>query len=137
MLPYSNLTNLLLVAFGGALGAMLRHGCNLWFASRHSAGLPASTLTVNVIGCFFAGLVLIWLDTRGAHAPAWRNFLMVGVLGALTTFSALGLELFQLLKAERLLIAGFTLGAHVIAGVAAVGLGVWLGRIHWLGDKMG
>jgi CrcB protein len=119
------------VAGGGALGAALRFGVNELFVRRGWYGLPLATFAVNIVGCVLAGLVLVWLDTRGPSAPLWRAFLMVGVLGGLTTFSALGLELWQLLRGGRYdLFVGVTL-AHVLLGVLAVALGWWLGRAIW------
>ncbi|WP_082672531.1 fluoride efflux transporter FluC [Luteimonas abyssi] len=120
------------VAAGGATGALLRFGANLACVRGGIGGLPAATLIVNVIGCLFAGLLLVWIEQR-ADPAFWRALLITGVLGALTTFSALGLELWQLLRAERWLLAGATLAAHVGLGVAAVALGWRLGKALWPG----
>ena len=119
------------VAVGGASGALLRWATNELFIRRGWLGLPAATFAVNVLGCFLAGLVLVWLDSRGSLAPWWRNLLMVGFLGGLTTFSALGLELWQLLRAERLLLALGISVAHLVFGILAVALGFAAGRAVW------
>jgi CrcB protein len=116
------------VAVGGACGATLRFAANELFVRRGWWGLPLATFTVNVVGCFLAGLLLVWVDTRGASAPWWRNLLIVGVLGGLTTFSALGVELWQYLRAGRLDLAlGMSL-ATLLLGVLAVALGFRLGK---------
>lgn len=118
-------------AGGGALGALLRHLVNQLFMHRAGWGLPMATWLVNVAGCFLAGLVLIWVDGRGAAAPFWRALLITGVLGGLTTFSAFGLELWQWLRAERYAFAIAVAAAHVVVGVMAVAAGWRLGRVIW------
>jgi CrcB protein len=120
--------NFLAVVGGGALGAGARYGVNLLFVRQGWYGLPAATFTVNVVGCFLAGLLLVWLDTRLHDALWWRNLLMVGFLGGLTTFSALGVEGFQLLRANRIDLFALTMIAHVAVGVAAVAVGFKLGQ---------
>lgn len=124
--------NLLAVAGGGALGASARYGINLLFVRQGWYGLPAATFAVNVIGCFLAGLLLVWLDTRPHDALWWRNLLMVGFLGGLTTFSALGVEGFQLLRANRIDLFALTMLAHVASGVLAVAAGWKLGQVAFL-----
>ena len=86
---------------------------------------------VNVVGCLLAGLLLVWLDTRLQDALWWRNLLMVGFLGGLTTFSALGVEGFQLLRANRVDLFALTMLAHVAVGVLAVAAGWKFGQL-WL-----
>ena len=116
---------------GGAGGATLRYAVNELFVRRGWYGLPMATLAVNVVGCFLAGLVLVWLERRGAATPFWRNLLMTGFLGGLTTFSAFGLELWQLLRADRFLLAAGTIASHLLLGVLAVALGFAAGRAAW------
>jgi len=121
-------SQLLAVAGGGALGASARYGVNQFFVRTGLYGLPAATLCVNVIGCLIAGFVLVWLDTRLHDALWWRNLLMVGFLGGLTTFSALGVESWQLLRANRIDLFALTVLAHVGFGVLAVAVGWKLGQ---------
>lgn len=123
----SALAQALAVALGGALGALLRHAANLFFIRQGFGGLPASTLLVNVLGCLLAGFVLMWIDQR-TDPVLWRALLVTGVLGALTTFSALGLELWQLLRADRWDLFALMLLAHVVLGVLAVAAGYAAGR---------
>lgn len=115
------------VALGGAFGALMRHATNVFFIRQGVGGLPVSTLLVNVLGCLLAGFVLVWIDQR-TDPVFWRALLMTGVLGALTTFSALGLELWQLLRADRWDLLALMLAAHVILGVLAVAVGYAAGR---------
>lgn len=121
--------NLLAVAGGGALGASARYGINQLCVRQGGYGLTVATLAVNIIGCFLAGLLLVWLDTRLHDAVWWRNLLMVGFLGGLTTFSALGVEGFQLLRANRVDLFALSMFAHVAVGVLAVAAGWKLGQM--------
>lgn len=87
-----NLQLLGVVMAGGALGAAGRHLMGGWMVRHVGSSLPWGTLAVNLIGSFAAGFLLVWLENRGPSALYWRAFLMVGVLGALTTYSALMVE---------------------------------------------
>ncbi|MDB5642755.1 MAG: protein CrcB [Hyphomicrobiales bacterium] len=85
---------LLLVFLGAGLGGSLRHGVNL-VALRHTSGaFPYGTLFINVAGSFVMGALAAWLSVKagqGVTQPL-RLFLMTGVLGGFTTFSAFSLE---------------------------------------------
>ena len=107
------------VAVGGASGAVLRFGINEVFIRRNWLGLPLATMIANVLGCLLAGLLLVWLESRGPFTAFWRNLLMVGFLGGLTTFSALGLELWQFLRAGRLDLALALPVAHLVLGISS------------------
>lgn len=114
---------LLLVMSGGALGAAGRHLLGGWVTRHVGAGLPWGTLSVNLIGSFLAGFLLVWLDGRGPGALLWRAFLMVGVLGAFTTYSALMLEMLLLQRTGGLRQAGLYLALGLIGGLALVWAG--------------
>lgn len=119
-----------LVMAGGALGAAGRHLVGGWMLRHVGEGLPWGTLAVNLVGSFAAGLLFAWLEGRGPSALYWRAFLMVGVLGALTTYSALMLELLMLGRNGR---GGAMLGylaLSLVSGLALVWLGARLGG--WL-----
>ncbi len=116
------------VGVGGAIGALLRYAIGLWYTRHDWHGLPLATLTANVLGCFLAGMVFLWLESRGAQALFWRNLLMVGFLGGLTTFSALSGELWQYLRAGRYDLMLLVAGVSLLLGVAAIAAGYRLGR---------
>ena len=88
------LTNLACVAAGGMLGSLLRY---LVARVTPLTGFPLATLAVNVIGCFVTGLLYALLMQRAAD-NALRLFLLTGVLGGFTTFSAFSLETINLLQ---------------------------------------
>ena len=96
-----NLQLLGVVMAGGALGAAGRHLIGGWILRHAGNSLPWGTLAVNLIGSFAAGFLFVWLENRGPSALYWRAFLIVGILGALTTYSALMLEALLLTRTGR------------------------------------
>lgn len=93
------LSHWLLVAAGGAIGACLRYSVSLLWPMQAVVGrFPWATFAVNVLGCALAGLIYAWLQRAPEQREAWRLLLMVGVMGGFTTFSAFGLETFQLIR---------------------------------------
>ena len=116
------------VGGGGAIGAIARWAVNRLFLERGWLGIPAATLGVNVLGCLLAGFLLVWIDSRAQLAPFWRHLLFTGFLGAFTTFSALGLELWQFVRAGRFDLVLLASALHLVLGVAAVAIGYTLAR---------
>ena len=115
---------LVAVATGGALGATLRYLVASAVQRWISQPFPYGTLAVNVLGCLSAGLILGWLASRSAGAETLRLFLVVGVLGGFTTFSALGVETLALVREGRTSAALLYVAVSLVAGVAAVALGL-------------
>jgi CrcB protein len=118
------------VALGGAAGALLRHGINLLLPKSTQHAFSISTLSVNVVGCFLAGLLLVWVMQR-SEIDFWRALLLTGLLGGLTTFSAFGLDLLQLVRTERWSWLALTVLLHVVLGLAAVVAGWRIGQSAW------
>jgi len=119
--------NFLIVALGGGLGAASRYGVSLALPAR-ADGWPWATFTINVAGSLLIGALAGWLATRGDTGEPWRLFLGVGVLGGFTTFSAYSLETIRLIeRSDWLGAATYSLGS-VIAGLAAVGLGLLIAK---------
>ena len=118
------MSGLAAVAAGGALGASLRYLAVEHLLAGVGLRAPWAILAVNIVGCFAAGVVWAWLDRAGASGEAWRPFLMVGLLGGLTTYSAFGSETVDSLASGRPLQAAASIGLHVVLGVLAV----WSGR---------
>jgi len=115
-----------LVALGGALGSLARHGANrLWPAT--PGGWPVPTLTVNLIGSFAIGLLYMYVAARGAAADHARLFWMTGVLGGFTTYSAFALESTLLGFSP----AGIAYVAVTVLGCLAA---AWAGR--WIAGAM-
>ena len=89
---------LLLVAAGGAVGAVLRFSLGSAVQNWSARGFPYGTLTVNVLGSLLIGVFYVWLIERAALADEWRLALIVGLLGSFTTFSSFSLETLQLIE---------------------------------------
>jgi CrcB protein len=124
----STLRILLLVMAGGALGAGTRHLVGAWMLRQFTSAWPVATLTVNLAGAFLAGLVFAWLESRGPMALPWRAFLIVGVLGGMTTFSALMLECLLFARTDRPGMVAAYLALSLVGGLALVWAGALLGR---------
>ena len=117
---------LMLVMLGGALGAAGRFWLGGAMLRQFGSGMPWGTLAANLIGSFAVGYIAVWLEGRGQAALYWRAFLIVGVLGGLTTFSALMLEALLFARTQRndLLLA--YLGGTLVAGLLLVWAGARL-----------
>lgn len=128
------MTRFLLVAGGGALGAMARYGLGLAVGRlAPAAGWPQSwpwgTFGANLIGGLLMGLLTGWLAFRsGAHQESIRLFAAVGVLGGFTTFSAFSLEVALLIERREMATAALYVAASVILAVAALFLGLLIAR---------
>lgn len=92
--------NYLLIGLGGALGAMARVGVGRLFPTTLAGSIPLQMLAVNVIGCFMMGLLSSWLEYHNGPL-ALRYFLITGVLGGFTTFSAFALEGMLLVQKQQ------------------------------------
>ncbi|MBU1540267.1 MAG: fluoride efflux transporter CrcB [Alphaproteobacteria bacterium] len=124
------MTRLLIVAAGGALGAVARYGVGVW-AQRlfPTAHWPWATLAVNVVGGLLMGLLAGWLAFRGgANSESLRLFAAVGVLGGFTTFSAFSLEAALMIERRQLAMAGGYVAASVVLSIAALFIGLMVAR---------
>lgn len=105
----------LLVALGGALGAILRHSVNLWAGSAIGPGWPWGTLVVNAVGSFALGVVMEFAEGREILGVDARVPLGVGVLGAFTTYSSFNLEVIRLWEGGQVgRAAGYSGGTFVL-----------------------
>ena len=124
------MTRFLIVAAGGALGAVARYGVGAW-AQRlfPTAQWPWATLLVNVIGGLLMGLLAGWLAFRsGTHSENLRLFAAVGVLGGFTTFSAFSLEAALMIERRQTAMAGGYVLVSVVLSIAALFLGLMVAR---------
>jgi CrcB protein len=120
--------NLLIVGFGGFLGAIARHGVNVAMARLWTSPFPLGTFLINVSGSFALGLVASAAAERLGFGPSWRLLLGTGVLGAYTTFSTFELETNRLVEAGALAWAAANVVASFGAGFLALRLGALIGR---------
>jgi CrcB protein len=119
----------LLVFVGGGVGAVLRYELGGWVQGHAGAALPWGTFAVNALGCLAIGVLATAIDERQVGGPDLRAFLLPGVLGGFTTFSAFGLETWRLVEAGMPFAGLGNAVASVVVCVAAVAVGVVLGRV--------
>ena len=119
-------TTALSVALGGAIGAVARYAMGVWAFRLTGPGFPVGVLSVNILGSFLMGALVVYLGHKSlTHL---NPFLMTGVLGGFTTFSAFSLEAYTLFERGHLGQAGLYVGLSVIVSITALILGVWLMR---------
>jgi fluoride exporter len=122
---------ILLVMFGGSIGALSRYAVSLWAAKLLGTRFPWGTLAVNLSGCFLIGLAFA-LAERGLNImnPSMRLFFVTGYLGALTTFSTFGLETVSAIREGTYVVAVSNFLANNVIGAALVFLGMLVGRLR-------
>ena len=124
------MTRFLIVAAGGALGAMARYGTGV-VVGRLFGNLawPWATLGVNVVGGLLMGALTGWLAFRGGlQAESIRLFAAVGILGGFTTFSAFSLETALMIEKRQLALAGGYVAASVVLSILALFIGLMVAR---------
>lgn len=118
----------LLIGVGGFVGAIARYVVDARVSAWTGGSLPWGTFAINVSGSFLLGLVFAMIVERAALPAELRGPLMIGFLGAYTTFSTLALESWRLIEDGAWLYASANLLGSMVIGVVAVVAGVALGR---------
>ena len=129
-------TTFLAVGLGGAFGAMFRYAISLWAVQRFDALIPTATfigrlmgtLIANAIGALLIGVLFVVITEKGIIAESWRPLLVVGFLGALTTFSTFSLEAVGLLQQGEWPTAMVYILASVIICMLLTWAGIELAR---------
>jgi fluoride exporter len=117
----------IVIGAGGALGAMARHALNMAVQGRYSV-FPAGIFAVNATGCFAIGLLAGIIAGGRVHVgETARLFLVVGLLGGFTTFSAYSLDTLTLARGGHTVLAAANAIGQMAAGVVAVWLGFTAG----------
>ncbi len=118
----------LYVGIGGAIGAMLRYGVGLFALRWLGAGFPYGTLCVNVVGSLVMGL-FAGLFAERVGTDAARLFIMTGLLGGFTTFSAYSLDAVTLWQKGQFSVSAFYIIASVVLAIGALLIGLKFARI--------
>lgn len=116
------------VALGGALGALSRYAVGLYLPVTPNK-FPFATLTVNVLGSLAIGALYVIIVERAQFAPETKYFLMVGFLGAFTTYSTFSLDALSLWQNGGQILAGVYVISTVALCLMAVTGSVWLTRL--------
>ena len=119
---------LLLVGLGGFAGAVLRWLVDGWVSERNPTAFPFGTLVVNLTGSFLLGVLFAWVIERNVLPADIRAPVMIGFIGAYTTFSTFMLESWRLVEDGAWALATANLVGSVVLGLAAVVAGLAVGR---------
>jgi CrcB protein len=121
--------DLVLVGIGGFAGAIARRVVDLWVSDRAGSAFPYGTLVVNISGAFLLGLLFAWATERDVLPREIRGPVMIGFLGAYTTFSTWMLESLRLFEDGAWQLGLVNLAGPVALGMIAVAGGLALGRM--------
>ncbi len=119
---------LLFIAIGGALGALSRYWLANFINDLVSTRLHVGTLVVNIVGSFLIGVIYVLIVEKLFLHPEWRNVLIVGFLGAFTTFSTFSLESINYLENGYAGMAALYILLSVLLCLVASGAGIWITR---------
>ncbi len=119
---------ILAVAAGGAIGATGRYLVGRLMLNVMGPGFPWGTLTVNIVGSFLIGLLYELIVYKFSLSEQWQAFLVIGILGGFTTFSAFSLELGVMLEKDQFSTAAIYAIGSVIFGIVALFAGIFAGK---------
>ena len=122
-----NLIQVIVIAIGGAIGALLRYWMSIWVYSFAGQGFPYGTLAVNVSGSLLIGFLYILIERMGLGIE-WRAALLIGLIGAFTTFSSFSLETLNLFEQGEQLKAAMNIVLSVVLCLFATWLGILAAR---------
>ncbi len=117
---------ILVIAAGGALGAVARHLVNNRVTAWFGDGFPWGILTINVTGSFAMGILVGALEFSWSPPQEVRAFIVVGFLGAFTTFSSFSLQVALLYERGQMVLAGLYIAASVVLAVGGLFAGLAL-----------
>jgi len=125
-----DMVKLLMVGIGGFAGSICRYIISdLSHRLFNNPFFPYGTITVNVAGCFFIGLLGGLSETRQIFTPEIRALILIGFLGGFTTFSTFGYEIFTVARDGQFASALTNLVLHLILGFSSVWLGFSISRL--------
>ncbi|MDT3709626.1 MAG: fluoride efflux transporter CrcB [Pseudomonadaceae bacterium] len=119
----------LAVTCGGVIGTLLRFAISSWVSTQWPRQFYLATLAVNLIGCLLIGYLYATFLLRPEISPELRGALIIGFLGALTTFSSFSLDALRLLESGQIAIAFGYLASSVLGGLLAAWAGLALARL--------
>ena len=120
--------NILLVGLGGGLGSIARYLCQRMVTANYITAFPLGTFAVNVVGCFAIGIFWGMTFKTFDNNESWKLFLMTGLCGGFTTFSAFTLEGVGLLREQKLALFFTYVAASVLIGLLATYAGMKITR---------
>jgi fluoride exporter len=118
---------ILLVGTGSFIGGICRYLLSFLIQSKTTSGFPYGTLVVNLAGCLLIG-ILYGVFEKTDVSTGWRLFMVTGILGGFTTFSAFSLETFHLLKSGHAVSGLLYILLSIAGGIGLTFLGAWIIR---------
>jgi fluoride exporter len=119
----------LAVAAGGVIGTLIRFGVSTWVSAQWPRHFYLATLAVNLLGCLLIGYLYAFFLARPDFSPELRGGLILGFLGALTTFSSFSLDGLRLLDSGQFATAFTYISISVLGGLLAAWAGFAVGRL--------
>jgi len=119
---------LIVIAAGGAVGALFRYGLSNAVYATFGRSFPYGTLAVNVLGSLLMGFLFVLLIERSTFDVLWRSAILIGGLGAFTTFSTFSIETLNLIENGAVTLALLNILLSVTLCIVAVWLGVAVAR---------
>lgn len=124
----------LMVGAGGLIGAVLRYLASTWVQGAVGDGFPYGTLAVNGAGCLAIGLIAGYAEARQPLSAEAQAFVVVGVLGGFTTFSAFGIDTIRLVRDGAYFAGAANVFLQVAVGLAAVAVGLYVAQ--WVYERL-
>jgi fluoride exporter len=121
--------NYFIIGLGGFTGAVTRYVLATWIGQQWGRTFPLGTFVINVSGSFLIGLLMTLLAEKFLVNPQWRLLLVVGFLGAYTTFSTFEYETGSLIKDSEIILATLNVLLSVFLGFVALKTGEFIARI--------
>jgi len=118
----------ILIGIAGLIGTLLRYWLASFVTRQHGETFPWGTMAVNIIGCLIAGAIFYLTEERLLLTPAFRQVILIGLLGGFTTFSSYGLQTFTLLREGEFGLATMNVVVSNVVGILMVWLGYGLAK---------
>ncbi|HAY32886.1 MAG TPA: fluoride efflux transporter CrcB [Bacteroidetes bacterium] len=125
----STISNYLFVFMGAAFGGVFRYWLSDIAQKHFPPYFPYGTLTVNVVGSFFLGVIIFYFDQRALISPPMKLFLTIGFCGGFTTFSTFSYETLALFNTAQFFLAFTNIFLNVIFSLAGITIAYWLFKI--------
>ncbi len=122
------MNKLIWLALAGVGGTLARYGMSGWVQRLAGAGFPYGTFAVNLTGCFLFGLIWSLAENRLWINNEVRTVILLGFLGAFTTFSSFAFETSQMIRDGQWMAAGLNITGQNVLGIAGLFVGLALGR---------
>ena len=119
---------ILMVAIGGAIGAVARQQSNQLIMRIFGGEFPIGTIFVNILGSFIMGLLFELFATKITLSDEWRSLIFTGVLASFTTFSSFALDVALLSERNEYYYALCYIGMSVVLSIGALFVGLWIMR---------